>query len=361
MSRAIQPKPEQTQADPRWLAVVERDARADGSFLYSVRTTGVYCRPSCGARTPRPENVAFHETAAAAEQAGFRPCKRCRPDQPSLAQRHAALVADLCRRMETAEEPPKLTELARDAGLSPSHLLRLFKALTGLTPRAYAAARRAGRLRDGLGRTARVTDAIQDAGYGSSGRFYAEADAVLGMTPKRYRAGGAGMTVRFAVGQCALGAILVAASERGICAIFMGDDPEVLIRDLRGRFPRAELAGGDVAFEEWVARVVGFVETPRLGLDLPLDIQGTAFQQRVWRAMREIPPGTTVTYAELAARLGLPKSARAVSGVCAANILAVAIPCHRVVRADGGLAGYRWGVERKQALIEREAGQADQD
>jgi AraC family transcriptional regulator of adaptative response/methylated-DNA-[protein]-cysteine methyltransferase len=344
-----------TVADLRWAAVVARDARADGSFVYSVRTTGVYCRPSCGARRPLPENVAFHATTADAERAGFRACKRCRPGDVPLAARHATTVADLCRLIENAERMPTLDALATHAGWSAHHLHRTFKAVTGLTPRAYAAAHRAQRLRAQLGRGASVTDAIYDAGYNSSGRFYAEADRVLGMTPSSFRAGGADADIRFAVGACSLGSILVAASARGVCAILLGDDPDALLRDLQDRFPRARLIGGDAKFEELVARVVAFVEAPRIGLDLPLDLRGTAFQQRVWQALRAIPPGETTSYSEIAQRIGAPKSVRAVAGACAANALAVAVPCHRVVRNDGALSGYRWGVERKRALLDREA------
>lgn len=345
-----------TVSDPRWAAVLARDAAADGTFFYSVETTGVYCRPSCAARTPRPENVRFHSTAAAAERAGFRPCKRCKPGQPSLAEQHAGLVAELCRFIEQADHLPTLEELARRAGLSAHHLHRLFKAVTGLTPRAYAAAHRAERVRAELGRSGTVTEAIYGAGYGSNGRFYEASNRVLGMTPTRYRAGGADTQIHFAVGQCSLGSILVAASARGVCAILLGDDPDALVRDLEDRFPRAQLIGGDADFERLVARVVGLVEAPKTGLDLPLDLRGTAFQRRVWRALQAIPAGTTASYAEIAERIGAPGSARAVGRACAANALAVAIPCHRVVRSDGGMSGYRWGVERKRALLEREAG-----
>lgn len=345
-------------ADPRWTAVLTRDRSADGHFFYSVRTTGVYCRPSCAARTPRAENVAFHLSAADAERAGFRPCRRCRPDLPPLPIRQAELVTGLCRLIEHADAPPSLAELARHAGLSRWHLQRVFKAVTGLTPKAYAAAHRARRVRAGLDDGASVTEAIYGAGYGSSSRFYETADAMLGMTATRYRAGGADCQIRFAIGQCTLGAILVAASARGVCAILLGDDPDALARELQDRFRHAELVGGDAGFEQLVARVVALVETPRLGLDLPLDVRGTAFQQRVWQALREIPAGRTTSYSAVAARIGAPRSVRAVASACAANTLAVAIPCHRVVRIDGGLSGYRWGVERKRALLEREAGDA---
>ena len=345
--------------DPRWTAVHTRDAKADGRFFYSVKTTGVYCRASCGARTPRPENVNFHDTAAEAEGAGFRPCKRCKPNQAPLAEQHAETIADLCRYIEEADVPPTLAELAQCAGMSTWHVHRLFKAATGLTPKAYAGGHRARRVRQALDRNGAdgntITDAIYDAGYHSNGRFYAESNEVLGMTPSAYRDGGAEMEIRFAIGECSLGSILVAESDRGVCAILLGDDPAALARDLQDRFPRARLIGGDAKFERHVAQVVGFVEAPALGLDLPLDVRGTAFQQRVWQALRTLRAGETASYSEIARRIGSPKAVRAVAQACGANALAVAIPCHRVVRNDGGLSGYRWGVERKQALLEREA------
>ena len=345
-----------TVNDPRWVSVVARDPAADGSFVFSVKTTGVYCRPSCAARPARPENVQFHATCADAENAGFRPCKRCKPEQPPLAEQHAAKVAEICRLIKQSETVPSLSELAQNAGLSTYHFHRIFKAMTGLTPKAYATAHRAGRVRNELARSDSVTDAIFEAGYNSGGRFYEKSNEILGMTPSRYRAGGASTEIRFAIGECSCGSILVAASERGVCAIFLGDDPDVLARDLQDRFPRADLVGDDKAFEKIVAKVVGFVETPGLGLDLPLDVRGTAFQQRVWQALGKIPAGSTVSYTELAKRIGSPKSVRAVASACAANAIAVAIPCHRVVRIDGALSGYRWGVERKRALLDKESG-----
>lgn len=343
-------------ADPRWPLVQARDGEADGRFFYSVRSTGVYCRPSCAARPARPENLAFHATAAEAEKAGFRACKRCRPNEAPLADQQAAKIAALCRHIEAAEQPPTLNELALHAGISPYHLHRLFKAATGLTPKAYANAHRTQRVQQQLkNKGATVTEAIYGAGYNSGARFYESADDVLGMTPTAYRAGGAQTEIRFAIGQCSLGAILVARSERGVCAILLGDDPDALARDLQDRFPQAQLIGGDAGFEQWMAQVVGFVDAPGLGLNLPLDLRGTAFQQRVWQALRAIPPGHTASYTEIAKRIGAPTSARAVAQACGANALAVAIPCHRVVRSDGGLSGYRWGVERKRALLDREA------
>jgi AraC family transcriptional regulator, regulatory protein of adaptative response / methylated-DNA-[protein]-cysteine methyltransferase len=344
-----------TEADPRWAAVRARDPKADGSFVYSVRTTGVYCRPSCGARPARPENVAFHGTPTDAERAGFRACRRCRPDEASLAAQQAAIVTRLCRRLHSDEHTPTLEQLVDDAQWSPFHLHRVFKRITGLTPKAYAAAHRGRRLQDALSRSGTVTEALFEAGYNSGGRFYVDAPKLLGMTPTRWRAGGADTELRFAVGQWSLGAILVARSQVGICAILLGDDPDALTRDVQDRFPQARLLGGDAPFEAWVARVVGFVEAPAIGLDLPLDIRGTAFQQRVWQALQAIPPGQTASYAEIARRIGAPAATRAVAQACGANALAVAIPCHRVVRRDGGLSGYRWGVERKRALLAHEA------
>ena len=340
--------------EERWRAVVEKDRNADGEFFYSVNTTGVYCRPSCSARTPRRENVAFHESREAAEQAGFRPCKRCRPKGPGLAEQHAATVAAACRAMEAAEELPDLGALASSVGMSRFHFHRIFKAATGLTPRAYAAARRSSRMREVLRKRSTVTEAIYEAGFNSNGRFYANSSEMLGMKPRNYRSGGAGMTIRFAVGECSLGSILVAASDKGVCAIMMGDDPDLLTKDLQNRFPKANLIGGDRDFEATVAKVVGFVEAPKIGLNLPLDVRGTAFQQRVWQALREIPAGSTASYSEIAKRIGLPRAVRAVAQACASNAIAVAIPCHRVLRTDRNLSGYRWGVERKRALLKRE-------
>lgn len=340
--------------EARWHAVAARDPAADGAFFYAVQTTGVYCRPSCAARRPKRSNVAFYDSRAAAERDGFRPCRRCRPDEMAAATRQAALIAAACRAIESAESAPRLAALAAAAGLSRFHFHRLFKAATGITPKAYAAARRAERLRTALPRSATVTAAAYGAGFNSSGRFYAAAAPVLGMRPKSFRAGGKDAAIRFALGQCSLGAILVAATQRGVCAISLGDDPEKLLQDLEDRFPEAELIGGDADFERLVAIVVGLIERPGPWPDLPLDIRGTAFQQRVWAAIARIPVGETLSYAELARRVGVPKAIRAVAGACAANQLAVAIPCHRVVRGDGAMAGYRWGVARKKALIVRE-------
>jgi AraC family transcriptional regulator of adaptative response/methylated-DNA-[protein]-cysteine methyltransferase len=345
--------------DPRWEAVRRRDPAADGRFVYSVATTGVYCRPSCPARLARRENVAFHADPIAAEAAGFRACRRCDPKGPGLAVRKAAAAAVACRAIERAladgDEVPSLADLAALAGFSPHHFHRLFRAATGVTPKHYAERVRAERMKSALNAGGSVTDAIYDAGYASSSRFYERSAAQLGMTPSAWRDGGRGARIRFAVGQCDLGAILVAATETGVCAIELDDDPEVLIRRLEDRFPKAELVGADAAFEVTVARVVGYVQAPGEGLDLPLDVRGTAFQEKVWQALRRIPAGRTASYAEIAKAIGMPRAVRAVAAACAANPVALAIPCHRVVRADGALSGYRWGVERKRALLAREA------
>jgi len=341
--------------DPRWARVVARDKGADGLFWYSVATTGIYCRPSCPSRPANPKNVGFFDTTAAAEAAVFRPCRRCNPNGPSVEAENAAIVARACRAIDQADQAPSLSEMAQAADLSPAYFHRLFKSVAGVTPKAYADARRATRVREELGRTDTVTAAIYGAGFNSNGRFYSASTDMLGMTPSRYRSGGAEEELRFAIGQCSLGAILVASSAKGVAAILIGDDPDVLVRDLQDRFPKAHLVGGDAEFERLVAEVVGFVEAPHIGLALPLDVRGTAFQQRVWQALQEIPAGETATYTGIAARIGAPKSVRAVAGACAANALAVAIPCHRVVRHDGALSGYRWGVERKRDLLTREA------
>jgi AraC family transcriptional regulator, regulatory protein of adaptative response / methylated-DNA-[protein]-cysteine methyltransferase len=273
-----------------------------------------------------------------------------------VSAQHRRRVLDACEAIERAEEPVSLKALAGSARMSPFHFHRIFVAVTGLTPKAYAAAHRDRRVREQLVNGSKVTDAMYEAGFNSSGRFYSRAPKALGMTPTQFRRGGVDLDIRFAVGECSLGSILVAATEKGVCAISLGDDPDSLARELQDRFPRANLIGGDAQFERLVAQVVGFVEAPRIGWDLELDIRGTLFQQRVWQALRKIPVGKTASYADIACRLGAPKAVRAVAQACAANKIAVAIPCHRVVRIDGSLSGYRWGVERKRRLLEREKG-----
>jgi AraC family transcriptional regulator, regulatory protein of adaptative response / methylated-DNA-[protein]-cysteine methyltransferase len=344
-----------TLDEARWAAVVARDGAFDGHFYYSVETTGIYCRPSCAARRPKRAHVRFHDTAAEAEAAGFRACKRCKPGQPSLVQLHAEKVAEACRLIEAAEDEPRLDALARAVGLSPYHFHRIFKTVLGVTPKTYATAHRNKRVREELGRSATVTQAIYGAGFNSNGRFYATSSEVLGMTPSQFRSGAPNSEIKFAIGDCSLGSVLVAASDKGVCAILFGDDAETLRNDLRKQFPRARIVGGDKVFGQLAAEVIAFVEAPRIGLDLPLDVQGTAFQHRVWDALRRIPTGSTASYAEIAKAIGSPKSVRAVARACASNRIAVAIPCHRVIGSDGSLTGYRGGIERKRALLAKEA------
>jgi AraC family transcriptional regulator of adaptative response/methylated-DNA-[protein]-cysteine methyltransferase len=350
--------PQNATESEMWAAVARRDPGADGRFYYSVLTTGVYCKPSCAARRPRRENVAFHRDAAAAERAGFRPCKRCKPNQEPREVRNRALAERICRLIEQAEETPSLTALAEIEGLSPFTLQRTFKAVVGVTPKAYASALRVKRLRAGLRRGDAVTEALHDAGFGSSSRLYSQAGRLLGMRPLDFRAGGSDTEIRFAASECTLGSIVVAASSTGVCAILLGDDAEQLIEDLHDEFPAARLVSGDAEFDQCVAQVVSFADDPRIGLGLPLDIRGTAFQQRVWRALCEIPVGSTSSYSDIAAAIGAPEASRAVAQACARNRMAVAIPCHRVIRRDGSLSGYRWGVARKQALLEVEKSEA---
>jgi AraC family transcriptional regulator, regulatory protein of adaptative response / methylated-DNA-[protein]-cysteine methyltransferase len=361
ITTAIAPPAGFTTDEARLAAVRARDPRADGAFYYAVASTGVYCRPTCPARPARAENISFHVTPDAAERAGFRACKRCRPRDASADADRARLVAEARARIQTAEAPVRLHDLAAAAGLSPFHFHRLFKRHTGMTPRAYAAAFRLQRFGAAVRVEPSVTAAIYEAGYSSSSRFY-EGGRALGMAPSELRRGGAGLTLQLAVRRCSLGQVLIAASDRGVCAISFGDRPAELTRDLRARFPRAvihEPGAGDAAgarrLDALAAQVVALVDATDVSADLPLDLVGTAFQQRVWRALRDIPAGETVTYAELARRLGVPGAARAVGAACGANPVAVAVPCHRVVRGDGAPGGYRWGVPRKRALLAREA------
>jgi AraC family transcriptional regulator of adaptative response/methylated-DNA-[protein]-cysteine methyltransferase len=338
-----------------WEAVTHRDAGAAGTFVYGVVTTGIYCRPGCPSRLPNRRNVRFFETWQGAEAAGFRACKRCSPRSPDARDAATAAVVAACRTIETADQEPSLQDLADAAGFSPYHFQRLFKRIVGVSPKHYAAEVRLDRVRDGLHAEATVTGAIYDAGYASSSRFYAAAPAALGMTPSTYRQGGQGVSIRYAVTESYLGWVLVAATDRGICRIDLGETPEALKARLEADFPEADLGPGGPAFDAVVAQVVALLEAPERGLALPLDIQGTAFQRRVWAALQEIPAGATASYGEIAARIGEPQAARAVAQACAHNTLAVAIPCHRVVRSDGSLGGYRWGLDRKAALLEREA------
>jgi AraC family transcriptional regulator of adaptative response/methylated-DNA-[protein]-cysteine methyltransferase len=337
-----------------WAAVVAHDASQEGRFFYSVRTTGVYCRPGCASRQPLRKNVAFYETTEAARAAGFRACKRCRPDEGSMADRHVAAVGRACDLIRRCDTLPSLAELASAAGISRYHFHRVFKQITGATPREWGGAHRLGRFTDRLDSGQPIAEAVYAAGFGASSRAYDAADNGLGMTPGARRKGGQGETIRHTTVRTPLGWALVAATERGICMTALGDDQEILRAELRKRFPAAELVPADAALADWAERVVHFVTMPGEQPDLPLDVRGTAFQARVWRALQKIPVGQTATYTEIARKLGQPRAVRAVAAACAANKLALLVPCHRVVREDGNLAGYRWGIERKRALIARE-------
>jgi AraC family transcriptional regulator, regulatory protein of adaptative response / methylated-DNA-[protein]-cysteine methyltransferase len=339
-----------SKTEQRWSAVVRRDPRFDGRFYYAVLTTGVYCRPSCPARRPRPENVVFHDSPADAERQGYRACKRCRPNQRVDAR--TSLVTQVCRRIEASESPPTLTELGRFAGLSPSHLQRVFKSVTGVSPGDYARAGLGSKLSRALREETSVARAAYAAGIGSSSRLHA-ASGRLGMKPSGVRTGGAGLDIRIGFAKCSLGLVLVGETDRGVCAIVLGDDRAALEHELTRMFPRATFSPEATALTTHLAEVVSVVDEGR-NLELPLDVQGTAFQERVWQALRRIPRGTTKSYAELAADIGAPTATRAVANACGQNRLAVLIPCHRVLHADGTISGYRWGPERKRVLLERE-------
>ena len=342
-------------SDPRWRAIVRRDGRWDGRFVFGVRSTGVYCRPSCPARKPGRHQVVFYPDAGAAEHAGFRACKRCRP-RDAAPHPHADLVRRVCAHIEerAAEERITLEALARVAGLSPHHLQRTFAAATGISPRQYADAVRLHALKEGLKRKEPVTMAMTEAGYGSSSRLYERSPEALGMTPGDYRAGGAGARIAYTVAKSPIGALLVAATERGVCSVKIGGDDASLARELRAEYPAAEVRRDEAALGRWVRAIVNHLAGRDTRLDLPLDIRATAFQQRVWEALRAIPYGETRTYQEIARIVGAPKAARAVGHACATNPVAIVIPCHRVVRGDGSLGGYAYGLPVKTRLIETE-------
>lgn len=343
-----------TPDDSRWQAVVSKNKDLDGEFVFAVTTTGIYCRPSCPAKPAKRHNVVFFDTTQLAQAAGFRACMRCKPDGISHEHTRNDLMAKACQLMQASATPLSLTALATQLGMSPHHLHRVFKATTGLTPKGYQQALIKGRLASALDKPQTITDAIYDAGFNSSGHFYDGADALLGMTPGSFRSGGQGLEIRYAVEPCALGVILVAATARGVCAIEFGDSAHDLLARTRTRFPKAAFQAADAQFTQWLGKVLSFIEQPRSLKDLPLDIQGTVFQQRVWKALQDIPLGETASYAQVAQRIGQPTAVRAVAQACAANQLVMAIPCHRVVKADGSLSGYRWGTARKAELLARE-------
>lgn len=338
----------------RWSLVQQRQQPGESRFVYAVRTTGVYCRPGCPSRLPRRENVAFFDDIWQARAAGFRPCKRCRPDGDDPRGKAVDAIKAACRLIDAAEEPPTLAQLSAAVDYSPAHFQRLFRQMVGVTPKAYAAMGRANRVRANLLGRSTIAQAVYDAGYGTSSRFYDESEEVLGMKPSQYRKGGQGAVIHAAVAPTSLGPILIAATASGLCAIEFGDDEQQLLSRLRERFVDADL-DESAEFSRWVGQVVACVDGTGDGVMLPLDIRGTAFQRKVWEVLCQVPRGATTTYSEIATRIGRPKAARAVARACAANQIAVAIPCHRVVHRDGRIGGYRWGPERKAALLAREA------
>ena len=339
----------------RWQAVMARDRRYDGAFVYAVRSTGIYCRPSCASRRPRRTQVTFFPIPEAAEQGGFRACRRCHPADANGSDPVVPLVRAACQALARSEAPPpSLETLATEVGVPSHRLVRAFKRVLGITPKEYAAARRVARFKQELKRRPHVSPAVYEAGYGSSSRVYEGANAQLGMTPGAYARGGAGSTISYVIVESPLGRMLVAATERGVCRISLGDDAAALEADLISEFPAAQVQKDRAGLERWVAAILAHLEGREPHLDLPLDIRATAFQRRVWQELQQIPFGETRSYSDVARRLGQPKATRAVARACATNPVALAIPCHRVVKEDGDLGGYRWGTERKRALLENE-------
>lgn len=345
--------------DLYWDALVERNARFDGVFFYGVETTGIYCRPTCKSRRPQRQNVRFFLSTTEAEDAGFRPCKRCTPHDESTDHDRHAVILKACSTIDQAARPPALRTLADAAGLSPFYFQRLFKRIVGITPRQYFDEKRVGRMRDNLRQGQTITEAIYDSGFGSNSRFYSQAAEMLGMPPSVYKRGAKDQHIRYSIAQSHLGWVLVAATQRGVCAIEFGESRAALEKRLTLRFPSAVIEEEDTQTSGWIAEVVAFLDTPSKEMDLPLDIQGTAFQRQVWQALKSIPYGSTASYAEIAVKIGRPAAVRAVAQACAANKIALAIPCHRAIRSDGSLGGYRWGAERKKKILELEQGKPD--
>ncbi len=345
-----------------WQAVLERDKTADGSFVYGVRSTGIYCRPSCPSRRPRREQVSFFPLPAAAEQAGFRPCRRCQPRDASANDAQMALIQRACRVIEEhLDDGVTLASLSAQLYISPHHLQRSFKRITGITPRQYAEACRLDRFKSKIKEGAPVTSALYEVGYSSTSRLYERAPAHMGMTPATYRKGGRGMIIRYTIADCPLGRLLVAATERGICAVSLGEADATLEAALRHEYPAAQIQRDEASLGQWLSAFLNYLSGRQPDLNLPVDVQATAFQWQVWEALRAIPSGSTRSYSEVAQQLGQPKATRAVARACATNPVALVIPCHRVVRQDGHLGGYRWGLERKQHLLEQEKALAQAD
>lgn len=338
----------------RWHAIVTRERLADEQFVYAVKTTGIYCRPICSARLPKPEHVEFFTRGETAAAAGYRPCKRCKPEQLNPATQLANKIAAVCRWLEQSDSTHALDELAQRAEMSRFHFQRTFKKITGVTPKHYQQHLRQLRVQNALHDSPSITDAFYAAGYNSSGNFYRDSDAMLGMTPTQFRAGGDAIDIYLGTAHCDLGVLLIAATRNGICTIELGNDESTLIESIRLRYPRAHFIEMDTQTGQWLQQLVQWIKQPQQALQLPLDIQGTAFQRQVWDALRAIPLGVTASYTDIAARIGKPNAVRAVASACANNQLALIIPCHRVIRGNGELAGYRWGLERKRELLRRE-------
>ena len=338
----------------RWHAVVERDTSADGCFYYGVKTTGIFCRPSCSSRLPNRENIEYFISSQEAKASGYRECKKCKPTETSIKEETQQKVIKACRIIENSNEIPKLADLAKEVGLSAYHFHRLFKKHIGVTPKQFASNYRSKRLKDNLKSRDSITEALYEAGYSSSSGLYNKNQDQLSMKPKEYKAGGIGITIQYGVAECILGWVIVAATDIGICSVELGDDPETLPKQLQDRFPKAMLIKAGPGFTRLVKEVVNFIKSPSDNFNLPLDIQGTAFQQQVWNILRQIKPGETMNYSEVAEKIGNPEAVRAVASACSSNKLAVVIPCHRVISKDGKLTGYRWGLDRKKILLENE-------
>jgi AraC family transcriptional regulator of adaptative response/methylated-DNA-[protein]-cysteine methyltransferase len=341
----------QTELQHKWQQVMARDARQDGHFVFAVRTTGIYCRPSCPSRRPRRDSVEFFTNPNEAERAGYRACLRCKPTQVSSQAQYVAHARQL---LDHAESVMTLSDLSKRVGLSPFHLQRLFKRATGLSPREYQSARRMQHVKAGLRKGDDVTTALYDAGFGSPSRLYERAPQQLGMTPGEYRRGGEGATITFAIAPTPLGRLLVAATDRGLCAVRFGETATELERDLRQEFHAASLHRDDAAMQKYVEPLVASIRGENTTIDLPLDVRATAFQMKVWEQLRQIPRGETRSYRDIANEIGQPAAVRAVARACATNPVALAVPCHRVVRSNGDISGYRWGVDRKKKLLQGE-------
>ena len=348
--------PTYSTEEERYKAVVARDAEADPAFFYAVITTGVYCYPSCPSKTALKENTRYFETRESAVEGGFRPCRRCLSDSPPLLERQRGLVESACGLINESSGSIKIEDLATSLDVSRYHLQKLFKQFLGLSPKAFAIAARAKSVESSLSSSGSVTQAVYEAGYNQSSTFYADGVERLGMSPKKYQRGGAGLAIRYGFAKTQFGKIIVAATQKGVCCILFGESQAAMVEDLQARFQKAKLERDSAGLDDLLDAVVNEIKNPNNRLALSLDIQGTVFQEKVWQALRDIKPGNTASYLDIAKKIGKPKASRAVAAACAANPLAVVVPCHRVVRSTGEISGYRWGVDRKQQLLTHESG-----